>query len=457
VALPQLTSVASVATRSPSTPPPGAAGAPGRASPWWLYGFVGLQMVLQTGLLVPGLGPGRTLLRIGTFAISLGLLVAVPAGGRRYPVAPLVVLLLAVLTLGLLHPGLNTPTAGVATVVFYLAIWCPVFWVPRVAVTPLVFANVILLLWAFHTVSAAVGVLQVYDPGRFAPDPEFVKQMSGANADGLMVELADGSRVFRPAGLTDSPGGAAGSGSFAALVGVLLFGARGVVPKVLGAASVPVGLFCIYLSHVRSTLIVTALSIAGLVASLAVRGQVGRATGIAGVAGAAAVGAFAWAAAVNTGVTDRFATLLDDDPGKVYHTNRGHFLESTLTEDLPAHPLGAGLGRYGMMFVYFGTPTNPDSPPLWAEIQATAWVYDGGFLLLIAGYAAVGGAIAHAVRFTLILRDNAAAALAAVVAGYDVSVLISTAGYSTFLSQSGMMFWVLNAALYTAFAGADRR
>lgn len=445
--------------------PPGAAAPPagvtagllGRASAWWLYGFVLVQMVLQCGLLVPGLGSGRTLLRVATFASSLLLLVAVPMGGRPYALAQLVTVFLGLLFLQLLNPGLNTPTAGVAHVCLSVAIWCPVFWVPRIAVTPLVFANVVLLLWGFHTLSAAVGVLQVYDPGRFAPDPEFVKQMAGANADGLTVELADGSRVFRPAGLTDSPGGAAASGSFAVLVGVLLFGARGLVPRALGVAAVPIGLFCIYLSHVRSTLVVTGLSVLGLAAALGLRGQMGRAAAILGVAGAAAVGAFVWAAAVGTGVTERFVTLIADDPGTVYRSNRGFFLEMTLTRDLPEFPFGAGLGRYGMMNGYFGTTTNPDSPPLWAEIQATGWVYDGGLILLLVGYAAVVAPIGIAANLALRLRDNSAAALAAVVAGFDVSVLFSTAGYCTFLSQSGMMYWVLNAALYAAFAGGGRR
>ena len=109
-----------------------------------------------------------------------------------------------------------------------------------------------------------------------------------------------------------------------------------------------------------------------------------------------------------------------------------------------------------MTSLYFGTASNPDSPPLWAEIQSTAWVFDGGVLLLLAGYAAVIGATGLAIRLALRVRNRSLAAIAAAVAGFDLSILVNTFGYSNFLSQGGMMFWVLNAALYTA-CSPDRR
>ena len=43
------------------------------------------------------------------------------------------------------------------------------------------------------------------------------------------------------------------------------------------------------------------------------------------------------------------------------------------------------------------------------------------------------------------------------MAAYDVSIIVNTLGYSNFLSQGGMMFWVLNAALYAACKDAPRR
>ena len=42
--------------------------------------------------------------------------------------------------------------------------------------------------------------------------------------------------------------------------------------------------------------------------------------------------------------------------------------------------IGAGLGRWGMAAGYFGTASLPG---IWAEIQVTGWVVDGGILMLI--------------------------------------------------------------------------
>ena len=405
--------------------------------------------------MIPGLGGTRTVLRAAAFGSSIVLLALPGRGG--HPLAPLVMFILGIVTLGLAHPGLNSPLAGIATIGFYLAIWGPVFWVGRVAVTPMVLANLILILWAFHTLSAAIGVLQVYDPDRFAPDPVFVKESLGPAAAGLMVEVGSGQMIYRPFGLTDTPGGAAVSGSFVVLVGLFMVRTRGWVWPVLGVASASVGIFCIYLSHIRSILIVTAVSVLGLVLALVARGQVGRAVVLTVAAAVVTSLVFVWAASVGKGVSDRFATLLEDNPGDVYQANRGMMLTDTLEVQLPRYPVGAGLGRYGMMNRYFGADTNPDSPPLWAEIQPTAWLFDGGVLLLVARYGAVVAAVGMAAYLALRVRDDSLAGLAAVVAAYDLSILVNTLGYSNFLSQGGMLFWVLNAALYAACTGAARR
>ena len=52
----------------------------------------------------------------------------------------------------------------------YLAILAPLFWVPRLRINPAALRRALLLLWAFHTVSAGFGILQVYFPGRFQPN-----------------------------------------------------------------------------------------------------------------------------------------------------------------------------------------------------------------------------------------------------------------------------------------------
>src|SRR6185295_15028926 len=79
----------------------------------------------------------------------------------------------------------------------------------------------------------------------------------------------------------------------------------------------------------------------------------------------------------------RFLTIVKDDPGTFYYQNRGNQVEQAFLEYLPKYPLGAGLGRWGMMNYYFGDTYNLASPPIWVEIQWPAWIVDGGYFFLI--------------------------------------------------------------------------
>ena len=76
---------------------------------------------------------------------------------------------------------------------------------------------------------------------------------------------------------------------------------------------------------------------------------------------------------------DRFATLLADDPMTVYEkSSRMGMVTGAFDTFLVDYPLGAGLGRWGMMRTYFGNENNFDSPLIWAEVQFAAWVLDKG-------------------------------------------------------------------------------
>lgn len=425
---------------------------PRQANPWWLYGFLLVQFACQSGLIFSPFGAVRQGLRVFTFVSSLVMLVAVLGRGARYPLQPLVLAVIGVTALGLFNPGINSTESALAQVVLTACVWAPVFWVGRIGVTPDVFRRVILLMWGFHALSALVGVLQVYDPNRFAPDPQFVRQTYGDYVEGMRIELDNGESIFRPFGLTDSPGGAATSGSFAALAGALLACSRvNVLLRLAGVMSVGVGMFCLYLCQIRASIIVTGIGLLGMVGLMVVRGRADKAIGLGWVIGLAVVGGFVWATSIGSeAVTRRLETLIEDDPGKVYYANRGMFLEYTLDTALPEYPLGAGVGRWGMMQLYFGDPTNLADPRLHAEIQPTGWVYDGGLILLLLGYAALVGACWLAVRTAVQVPDESLAEGAAVVAAFSIGVFASSFGYTVFVSQTGMMFWVLNAALFAA-------
>ena len=72
---------------------------------------------------------------------------------------------------------------------------------------------------------------------------------------------------------------------------------------------------------------------------------------------------------------------LPSDPLSVYNGARGAQMDITFNELLFEHPLGAGLGRWGMAAAYFGTYSGVETS-IWAEIQFTGWMIDGGVLMV---------------------------------------------------------------------------
>ena len=423
-----------------------------RPSPVWLYAFLAVQCASVAALTVEALGSLRIVLRVLPFGMSLAYLACLPAGGPRYPLRLWATAGLAVMSLGLLHPEANTLLAGVAQIALTLAVWGPVYWVGRIAVTGDVVRRVMLLVWAFNTLSAAVGVLQVYDPARFAPDPAFVRQLGGSDAEDLKIRLDDGTEVFRPMGLSDSPGGAALAANAAVVMGIgVALAYRSAVLKAAVAAGAGVAMFCLYLCQVRSLLILTAISVLCMLVLVSVRGRARAALYIGLVAVAGPVIGYGWATAVGqSAVVGRLETLWEGSPAEVYYSNRGVFVEDTLDRILPTYPFGAGLGRWGMMSYYFGDPNRRDSPPLWAEMTLTGWVYDGGLLLVLLGYGAMIVALGFALRVAVTHSSPLHANAAAVVAAVSAAAFATTISAHVFVAQSGMMYLLLNALLYAA-------
>jgi hypothetical protein len=433
--------------------------APPAASLFWLQGLMLLQIGCQLALLVQALAPARVLFRTAAFTASLAALVLVTGPVRRHPSRPLLLAALGILALSILHPSTNTPLTAVAQFALYLAVAAPVFWVSRLRVTPHVLGRVLLLIWGFQALSATVGVLQVYFPGRFQPAVSSVIQEQGEMADGLKIELSDGSRVWRPMGLTDMPGGAASAGLFAYMFGMgyAATSRRGPL-RFAGMASMVVGLFCIYLSQIRSGLVIAGIVGVMFVAALAWLRRGADAARLLLVLVVVMLGSFAWALAVGgEAVADRFSTLIEDRPGEVYYSHRGLFLEDTVTNLLPKYPLGAGLGRWGMTRMYFGDPAAPHCEPIWVEIQWTAWLLDGGVPLVLVYAAAVLVAVVASARVARRTRDPWLAGWAALVAAYGVAVFGLTFSYVPFIGQAGMEFWLLNALIFTAAAVTERR
>lgn len=420
----------------------------------WVPGFIVFQLLCQMALLVEDIGPLRMFVRMASFGASLGLLLFLRGDhGRRHPATGAALLIMLILGVEIFHPQTISLVAGSAQAGLYIAVLAPLLWVPRTRTDLRVLRRAVLILWTFHTVSAAVGVLQVYFPGQFQPPISTIILAKGKGyLDSLMITTVTGVRVFRPMGLTDAPGGASISGLYAVLIGTGFFLTRR-TPLVLAAsaASMATGMVVLYLSQVRAVLIMTGIAVCVVAGVLAWRRDAARLATLA--ATVTVVALTGWVAAMSLAgpsVARRMATLVQQRPGAVYYDSRGRFFEEAVTKMLPESPIGSGLGRWGMIYSYFGGGAENS---VWVEIQWAGWIIDGGLPLVLAYLAALAIALWTAWKIARAPRIPGAADLpfwGAIVLAQGVGALALTFSFPIFLSQPGMEFWLLNAALFTA-------
>jgi hypothetical protein len=415
--------------------------------------FVLFQVLGLVALLFGATTSVRPYLRIASFGASAVLLLFSSWPRKAWHPSTLPALLvIALAAASLFNPGTAGLVPGLAELLVYVCVLAPLLWTVGLSITPATMRNVILILWAFHSTSAALGVLQVRFPGRFQPQVSTVVASDREYMDSLRITNAQGERVFRPMGLTDVPGGASLSGFYASLlgVGVALMSRRPAL-RILGLGSVVMGLSCIYMSQVRAVLVMVAAAVLALAVMLALRGESRRLFALLG--GAVLVALLGFALAVSIGgssVTNRLSTFTEGDAGEMYYRNRGHFLQETIDDLLPQYPLGAGLGRWGMMNLYFADHEDPKRPMLWAEIQWTGWLLDGGVPLVLAYVAALALAFSTAIRLALSRVSGELWFWAGVVVAYNLGALAMTFDYPFFNSQGGLELWMLNGALFAA-------
>lgn len=419
-----------------------------------LYVFLLVQFACQTALMIERFaGNGRTALRVTAFVSSLLMLALIPGRSVQTHPARLSGLgAIALMGMGLLHPNANI-LSGIAHWVLNIAIWAPLFWIGRLSVSSRTLGNIFMLLWLFNMVSSAVGVLQVYYPERFAPSAEFVRSMLGASADGLLIERADGKQVWRPFGLSDTPGSAAISGSFTVVGGAfILLSKSGAAFRLLAAAGVFAGGFCLYVCELRSLMVVTVVGITVLIALQLIQGRVTRTLAAVLLLPVIVFIAFVWTRSVGTErIENRMRTLAEDSMATVYYKNRGHFVTYTITDELPKYPLGAGLGRHGMMYRYFGDKRAAQSSAMYVEVQITAWLYDGGLPLVLLAYFSLFAAAYATFRIAISKRISPFIAdYASVVTALNAGWVAATFSSAIFEGPTGIVFWLLNGAVYSA-------
>ncbi|MEI9939924.1 MAG: hypothetical protein WDO69_22110 [Pseudomonadota bacterium] len=432
----------------------------GKPKPW-LVGFALIHLTCQLLLLIPALSGVRIVVRMAAFGVSLAFLVLIPTRRTlRTPLRTCALCILALLGLEFFHPEGSGLLGALAAIMLNLAVLAPIFWVPRTGTTSANLQSLVTILWLFYSISAVLGVLQAYFPGRFQPPLSAVLAANSRNhLAGLEIELASGARVFRPMGLTDSPGGAAFAGLYSVLLGTgMLLSSK---PPFKGArlvsvASMLAGLVCLYLCQIRSLLVMAGVCVVTLLALLLITGSISRLVGLLGAVGAIIPGAFALALTIGgKSMTARLTTLVESNPGAVYYANRGRFLESTLNHYLPLYPLGAGLGRWGMVYAYFGNGAES----LWAELQWTAWLFDGGVPLVLLYLTAILLATWGCQKVALGRIADADPSLSlwgAVIVAYNVGAIAICFNFPLFASTGGVEFWLLNMAVLSAAQNAKR-
>src|SRR5262245_36938700 len=429
----------------------------------FLEWFVISQTAIPGMLYLPGSQAYRLPLRIGAYAIALvGFLIwwldRYHAERDRHPSQRWLVLALLYLGLMIFHPLTSGLTAGVAQTLLYAAIFSPVFWVPAFIDRPQQLVRLLAIMLICNGINAMVGVLQVYNPDRFMPS-QLSLALSRTALQSATYIGPDGRPIIRPPGLFDTPGAVCGPGTVAALLG-LVFAIEQFAwwKRAVALLFSLAGISAIYLSHVRANFVVALGMMAIYATALLFQNQKFRLTAFGTLAtGVVVLGLAASVVLGGEGVRERFSTLLGDDPKTLYYQSRGQQVEAGFTEVARQYPFGAGLARWGMMHGYFGDRSKLESTELWAEVQSTVWLLDGGFPLMLLYIAALVAAAWYEWRLAMKLDVREDRYWAATVAAVNIGTLALVFSFVPFVTQVGLQFWFLEGALHGAMAHRLRR
>jgi len=204
------------------------------------------------------------------------------------------------------------------------------------------------------------------------------------------------------------------------------------------------GMSCVYLSQVRSAVVVLAIASIVLIAQLLPFAKLNQVGTLLLLGALVAFGGFQISSSLGgEHASDRLQSLVQADPGTVYQANRGMMLEYGFTALLPQYPFGAGLAHWGMIMSYFGRAEDY----IGAEIQIVGWILDGGFPLLVAYTVLVLITIWGVAKLAFAHRHETQGIWLAIVVAYDVSALALCFSYPLFMGTLGLEFWLLNAVV----------
>jgi hypothetical protein len=424
--------------------------------------FAVLQTAIPAMLYLPGAQTFRLPLRMSSYLIALAGFVlwwfgAGTTRSGRHPAERWLVFVLFYLVLMIFHPLTGGILAGVAQTLLYASICAPLFWVPGFVTRPRQLVRILAILLVCNGINSVVGVLQVYDPARFMPT--LSSQLSRTALAVSTFVGPNGRPMMRPPGLFDTPGAVCGPGTVAALLG-LVFAVEPFAwwKRAIALAFSLAGISAIYLSHVRSSFVVTLGTMVVYAAVLVLQNQKARLTVFASLcAGIIFVGLTLTTIIGGEGIRERFSTLLGGDPGQLYLQSRGNGLQAGFIELASEYPFGAGLARWGMMRGYFADRSNLDSTEIWAEVQPSAWLLDGGLVLLIAYSLALLVTVKSEWTTTMGLARSNDRLWAAAVAAANIGTLALVFSFVPFATQVGLQYWFLEGALFGALLGQPRR
>jgi hypothetical protein len=421
--------------------------------PW---GFPELFIISQTALpallYLPGTQGFRLPLRFSAFGISLAAFawwqLRSQERERPHPAFGWVAAVMGLLAVMLSSPYTSSIMGGFAHTMVYFAVMSPLFWAPGLVRTPEHLARLLGLLLICSGINSTVGVLQVYDPARWMPAELSRVVTEGATGLGTATYVGpNGQIIIRPPGLFDTPGAVAGPGMFAALLGVI-FGLSQIPvwKRIASFALAAGGIAAIYLSQVRISLVVTLFMFGVYALTLFFQKRAAKATAFAILA--AGIVSISFIVAVTLGGTsimDRFMSLFADDPLAVYYRARGVQLDITFSQLLFEYPLGAGLGRWGMAAAYF---TGPALKGIWAEIQITGWMIDGGILMIVLYTGAIVSSAVSQYRLAMNRQYPRVAVCAGVVFAANLGIAAMVFSFTPFVTQIGIQYWFLAGALH---------
>jgi hypothetical protein len=98
-----------------------------------------------------------------------------------------------------------------------------------------------------------------------------------------------------------------------------------------------------------------------------------------------------------------------------------------------------------MAAAYFGTPGLKG---IWAEIQITGWMIDGGILMVVLYSGALVATALIQYRLAMQVRYPRIAACAGAVFAANLGIAAMVFSFTPFVTQIGIQYWFLAGALH---------